>query len=59
MTKEELRLKIEETYRRQKEETEKYRAESGIIGLDSPISSKYAKIRKKLFEQYEKELNEE
>lgn len=53
MTKEELRLKIEETYRLQKEETDKYRAENGIIGLDSPVSSKYAKIRKKIFQEYE------
>ena len=55
MTKEELKAKLEETHRLQKEETEQYRAETGVIGLDSPISSKYAKIRKKLFEQYEKE----
>ena len=55
MTKEELKAKLEETHRLQKEETEKYREQSGIIGLDSPVSSKYAKIRKKLFEQYEKE----
>ena len=58
MTKEELEFKINETYRLQKEETEKYRAESGIIGLDSPISTKYAKIRKKIFQEYEKEKEE-
>ena len=55
MTYEELQARINETYEKQKAETEEYRKNCGFIGLDSPISAKYAKIRKQIFEQYEKE----
>lgn len=58
MTKEELHKQLNEIYRQEKEEREAYFKNGGIAILDGPISAKYRKMRKKLFEKYEKEKQE-
>lgn len=55
MTKEELHEQLNEIYRQEKEEREAYFKNGGVAILDGPISTKYRKMRKALFEQYEKE----
>lgn len=55
MTKEELHNQLDDIYRQEKDEREAYFKNGGIAILDGPISTKYRKMRKALFEQYEKE----
>lgn len=55
MTEDELHEQLNEIYRQEKEERETYFKNGGIAMLDGPISAKYTKMRKELFERYEKE----
>jgi hypothetical protein len=58
MTKEELHEQLNEIYRQEKAERENYFKNGGIAILDGPISAKYRKMRKELFEQYEEEKSQ-
>lgn len=58
MTKDNLKNKLKELSRAEDKEREEYQKKSGYIGLDGSICSKYRKLRRELFELYEKEKEE-
>ncbi len=55
MTKDELRSELTKLKKMEREESSELRSKGLLSGLDGPVTSKYTKLIKELFERYEKE----